>query len=299
MEKHKIFKLLFLTLASLFFVILTSMYAISINHRILKEAESSIQIHADKKTYKIFNEKIVGYYYACMKKNKENQRIYKDFGSCDEILNDAAAVEDEFLVNIPFDFYKYSWFSEHFSDKDGNVVYEMTIEDKYPTRLHCLKQFFQRILIAIPISLIFSIIFYFLLVGSKKVAEFLLKKESRKFLYFALVLGLFSLGYNFSLHLLKQSGSSGLSDINKAFIVPAGADIIFKIVIDFFSMLIIYKELKFGKPGFWFYTFCTVAVLFNPIIPIPLGLEINGFVNIFVGILLVAYLTKEYRSSIK
>lgn len=299
MEKHKIFKLLFLTLSSLFFVILISMYAVSISHRVLKEAEISIQIHADKQTYKIFNEKIVGYYYACMKKNKANQPLYKDFSSCDEILNDAAAVEDEFLVNLPFDFYKYNWFSENFSDKDGNVVYKMTKDDKYPTRLHCLKQFFKKFLIAIPISLIFSVIFYFVLVGSKKVVEFFLKKESRKFLYAAIILGIFYFGYNFSLNLLKQSGSSGFSDINKAFILPTATDIVFKIVIAFLSVLIIYKELKFEKPGFWFFTFCAVAVLFNPIVPIPLGLEINGFVNIFVGILLVAYLTKEYKSSNK
>lgn len=296
MDKNRIIKLAFLVLSGLFFVILASMYAVSINHRILKEAEFSVQIHANKETYKIFNEKIVSYYYSCMNKSKENQKIYNDYKSCDEILDAAAVVEDEFLVNIPFDFYNYNWFSEQFSDKNGNVVYKMTIEDKYSTRLHCLKRFAQGMSFAIPISLICSIVFYFILVLIKNFVEFLIKKCPRKFLYALAALIIIYLGYNFSFNLMNQSTSNTLMNFNKAVMLPAGTDIVFKIIVDIFCALLIYKEIRFGKLGFWFYTFFIIAIIFNPIVPVLVGIEMNGFINIFIGIVLLVYLAKEYKN---
>lgn len=299
MDNLKITKIIFILLTAVFFLVFTILFVEPAYREVSKKAEDSIQIALNEDTKKIFYDNILNKYSQCKIKTEKHKRVHKHFKNCEKILKEMALIDNDkkVLTNISKYYYSYNWQEEYFLSLSGKIVYKMTDKDQYLTSKQCWNIFIKKIIIAVFKSFILSLMFYFVLVS---IQDFL-KDATKNYLKLGIYLGLFLITffgmYSSSFDFTKELGQGVPNLPGNNFNLPHTIGVDIKIIVTILAGLIIYKEFYFSKPGFWFWGFCIIAIIFNPVIPIPIGYKIVNFVNLIVLIFFFSYLVKEYNNS--
>lgn len=299
MNKQKIIKIVFMFLSLVLFFNLFAASTKKAYREVSEKANSSIQVFATNHAQLVFNAEVFRDYRTCKKQAKTNKKIKNYIEYCSSVLNEASIPEDGYLINISRKYYHYNWLFETFSTKNGRFVYKMTKKDKYLSSNRCVFMLTSRMIMGLGTSLLLSGLFYFALVLLQRLAKILLKSTLSRVLTVVAVLIFCCCYFAFKYSIMGGDEGTGTMLVSSDVALSNDMPVILKIMITILAGLIFYKEFKINKVSLWTIGFLTIALVYNPIIPIVqvlASIGLGNFVNTFSELFFVIYLIKEYKS---